>query len=103
MDLPSSRFWDFSLEIYAKPGVAQACLALQDECGADVNLLLFCCWAGPLDEIAMRRGVVVCVGQGDAVFLGMENQRDSHAPCRCRRRALANGGVAALASSSSIS
>ena len=34
-------FWGFSLRIYARPDVAQACLALQDEGGADVNLVLF--------------------------------------------------------------
>jgi uncharacterized protein (TIGR02444 family) len=34
-------FWDFSLAFYAMPGVADACLALQDGCGADVNVLLF--------------------------------------------------------------
>ena len=39
-------FWDFSLVVYARPGVAEACLALQDRHGLDVNLLLFCCWAG---------------------------------------------------------
>lgn len=38
-------FWRFSLETYAKPGVAPACLALQDQSDLDVNLLLFCCWA----------------------------------------------------------
>jgi uncharacterized protein (TIGR02444 family) len=36
-----SAFWRFSLRFYALPGVAAACLALQDEAGADVNLLLF--------------------------------------------------------------
>jgi len=39
-------FWDFSVRTYREPGVADACLALQDEYGADVNLLLYCCWAG---------------------------------------------------------
>lgn len=39
-------FWTFSLELYARPGVAPACLALQERHGLDVNLLLFCCWAG---------------------------------------------------------
>ncbi len=34
-------FWDFSLAFYAMPGVADACLALQDSCSADVNVLLF--------------------------------------------------------------
>jgi len=34
-------FWDFSLAFYAMPGVAEACLQLQDSGGADVNVLLF--------------------------------------------------------------
>jgi uncharacterized protein (TIGR02444 family) len=34
-------FWDFSLRIYARREVPPACLALQDEGGADVNLVLF--------------------------------------------------------------
>jgi uncharacterized protein (TIGR02444 family) len=37
-------FWEFSLSAYARPGVANLCLALQDDHGLDVNLLLFCCW-----------------------------------------------------------
>src|SRR5258705_4005028 len=36
-----SPFWRFSLRFYSRPVVAAACLALQDEAGADVNLLLF--------------------------------------------------------------
>jgi uncharacterized protein (TIGR02444 family) len=32
--------WAFALVIYAKPCVAEACLALQDEAGVDVMLLL---------------------------------------------------------------
>jgi len=36
-----SAFWRFSLRFYALPGVAPACLALQDEAQVDVNLLLF--------------------------------------------------------------
>jgi uncharacterized protein (TIGR02444 family) len=36
-----SAFWRFSLNFYGLPDVAPACLALQDEAGVDVNLLLF--------------------------------------------------------------
>ena len=32
--------WTFALAIYAKPGVAEACLTLQNEAGVDVMLLL---------------------------------------------------------------
>lgn len=38
---PESPFWRFSLRFYGRPGVAEACLALQDKSCADVNLLLF--------------------------------------------------------------
>ena len=41
-----SAFWDFSVGTYSQPGVADACLALQDHHGLDVNLLLYCCWVG---------------------------------------------------------
>ena len=39
-----SPFWRFSLRFYRQPGVAEACIALQEEAGADVNLLLFLLW-----------------------------------------------------------
>jgi uncharacterized protein (TIGR02444 family) len=39
-------FWNFSLELYAGEGVAEACLDLQERRGCDVNMLLFCCWLG---------------------------------------------------------
>ena len=39
-------FWRYSLKTYGKPGVQAAALALQDGFDLDVNLLLFCCWAG---------------------------------------------------------
>lgn len=36
--------WEFSLSLYARTGVAEACLRLQDEQGVNVNLLLWCMW-----------------------------------------------------------
>jgi uncharacterized protein (TIGR02444 family) len=36
-----SEFWRFSLNFYGLPNVAPACLVLQDEGSADVNLLLY--------------------------------------------------------------
>ncbi|WP_227370496.1 TIGR02444 family protein [Halomonas sp. M20] len=48
MDDHSTQFsialWDYALILYARPGVAAACLALQDEHGADVCELLWLCW-----------------------------------------------------------
>jgi uncharacterized protein (TIGR02444 family) len=41
-----SPFWRFSLQFYRLPGVAEACITLQEEAGVDVNLLLFLLWHG---------------------------------------------------------
>jgi uncharacterized protein (TIGR02444 family) len=50
-------FWTFSLEVYAAPGVAAECLALQRELDVDVNMLLFCAWLGA------RRNIVLSAEQ----------------------------------------
>ena len=39
-------FWDFSVRTYRTDGVPDACLSLQNDYGADVNMLLYCCWVG---------------------------------------------------------
>lgn len=49
----ADEFWQFSLEVYAKPQVAELCLALQDEHGFDVNILLLCLW------LAQGRGMAL--------------------------------------------
>ena len=43
-----SPFWRFSLRFYRQPKVADACIALQEEAGVDVNLLLFLLWHATL-------------------------------------------------------
>jgi uncharacterized protein (TIGR02444 family) len=49
-DAPSqaSPFWQFSLRFYRQPRVADACIALQEDAGVDVNLLLFLLWHATL-------------------------------------------------------
>ncbi|MCB2019328.1 MAG: TIGR02444 family protein [Burkholderiaceae bacterium] len=65
-------FWRFSLRVYRAAGVQQACLALQEDCGADVNLLLLCGWLGldgrALDRRRLRQAMA-CVGtwQSDVI------------------------------------
>jgi uncharacterized protein (TIGR02444 family) len=39
-----SPFWRFSIAFYAVPGVAPACIELQDQAGVDVNVLFFLLW-----------------------------------------------------------
>ena len=41
-----SDLWEFSLKLYAEPGVAASCLSLQNRHGFDVNMVLFCIWSG---------------------------------------------------------
>lgn len=43
MDNP---FWKYSCDVYAKGEVAMICLALQDDFGMDVNMILYGAWIG---------------------------------------------------------
>ena len=45
-DVSGEALWRFSLTLYARPGVAEALIALQDRAGCDVNLVLFAVWLG---------------------------------------------------------
>jgi uncharacterized protein (TIGR02444 family) len=60
-----SPFWRFSLGYYRQPGIGDACIALQDGAGVDVNLLLFLLWqasvgrtfaVAEVDELERRIG-----------------------------------------------
>ena len=51
-------FWRFSLALYARPGVAEALIALQDRAGRDVNLMLFALWAGAVRRVALDAGAL---------------------------------------------
>jgi uncharacterized protein (TIGR02444 family) len=65
----ASRAWDFALRIYAEPGVADACLQLQRDAGADVIMVLMAAFA------AVRRGVI----------LGPSDAAEMDAACRAWR------------------
>jgi uncharacterized protein (TIGR02444 family) len=43
--LSADDFWDFSLRFYANDDVEASCLALQDDYGADVNILILAFYA----------------------------------------------------------
>jgi uncharacterized protein (TIGR02444 family) len=45
--------WAFALRLYGQPGVAEACLLLQDRLGVDVNVLLLSAYA------AVERGIAL--------------------------------------------
>jgi uncharacterized protein (TIGR02444 family) len=77
----ADEFWAFSLALYSRPRVAEYCLRLQDDAGANVNLLLFCCWTG-------RRGMALDVQGLAAAAATIEDwQVRVLMPLRARRRA----------------
>lgn len=79
----ADRFWRFSLDTYAKPGVAPACLALQDDVCLDVNVLLFCCFA------AMEGAPVLDAATLAAADTAIQPWRNAAvSPLRTVRRAL---------------
>ena len=45
--------WAFALALYARPGVPEACLTLQDEAGVDVMLLLMATFAAVKHRISL--------------------------------------------------
>lgn len=47
--------WEWALEAYAQPGVAEACLALQDAHGQNTALLLWAVWAETEDRELLAR------------------------------------------------
>jgi uncharacterized protein (TIGR02444 family) len=62
VELPEHPFWDFSIAVHARPGVSEACLALQRGYALDVNLLFFCCWAAVCQGRPLgREGVTAAV------------------------------------------
>ena len=77
----AQSLWDFSVELYARPGVAAACLALQDRAGADVCLLLAALWLE-------RRGVAATAARlAQLERLAAPWQASVVAPLRDLRRA----------------
>jgi uncharacterized protein (TIGR02444 family) len=78
-------FWNFSLGLYGRSGVAPALLSLQDALGLDVNMLVFCCWAGSI-------GRALTPADLDAVVAVAEPwQAEVVVPLRALRRRLKGG------------
>jgi uncharacterized protein (TIGR02444 family) len=54
--------WDWALAAYARPGVPEACLALQDRHGQNTSFLLWAVWAETADPVLLCRAAEVAVG-----------------------------------------
>jgi uncharacterized protein (TIGR02444 family) len=80
-----NAFWRFSLAVYAAPGVADQCLALQRSHGIDVNLLLFAAWIGAergtaLSQADMQRFAGAVEGWRQTVVVPLRNLRQAMKP-----------------------
>lgn len=81
MDSWEEQLWQFAQSLYAREGVAEACLALQDRCGIDVCLLLTGAWLGR-DGYCWR-------GRALSALLAVAREwRPALGPLRQARRAL---------------
>jgi uncharacterized protein (TIGR02444 family) len=81
--LDPDAFWEFSLAYYSRETVAAACLSLQNRRGADVNILLLCCWLATLDLHLDESGLQAAIAAAEAW------RRDVLEPLRGARRAAA--------------
>src|SRR5882757_1367521 len=80
-----SLFWRFSLGFYRQPGVADACIALQDGCGVDVNILLLFLWLATANRsVPLAAAQAVCAKAGPW-------RDDVVVPLRTLRRRLKDG------------
>lgn len=82
-----SLFWRFSLRFYRQPGVADACIVLQDGCGVDVNILLFLLW------LSTKRRCVSTDVVGGLCARTAPWRDDVVAPLRAIRRRLKDGSA----------
>ncbi|MFL6799193.1 MAG: TIGR02444 family protein [Xanthobacteraceae bacterium] len=58
-----SAFWRFSLGFYRLEGVGEACIALQEQSGVDVNLLLFLLWQAGEKHVASQAEIAALEGR----------------------------------------
>jgi len=88
----AEEFWAFSLAVYGRPEVEAACLSLQFDHQLDVNVVLFCAWAGDLGmslDKATFAAQIAAAGEWQALAVQ---------PIRTLRRRLKNLSVAGLSS-----
>ena len=76
----AGELWRTSLELYAREGMSRALIALQDRRGADVNLLLYCCWTaqsgrGRQSASDLRRAEEAIEGWRDEVTIPLRELR----------------------------
>jgi uncharacterized protein (TIGR02444 family) len=74
--------WDWTLAVYARPDVPNACLQLQDQFGRNTSFLLWAAWAGAKGRAPDAAGLA------DAATVARAWEADVLAPLREVRRRL---------------
>ncbi|MBP6382046.1 MAG: TIGR02444 family protein [Pseudomonadales bacterium] len=88
------EFWGFAGRCYARPGVAPCCVALQDEHGVNVMLLLYICWRAAGGECV--RGAALHRAMARLELIERHLLRPLRAARRATRRAAEALGSPAL-------
>lgn len=88
------NLWNFALAYYRRPGVAEACLILQDRAGVDVNVMIYVLW-----RIAVRGDHVDSTAIAAADEVVAQWRKEIVQPLRLARRALKTGPAPAPNSS----
>jgi uncharacterized protein (TIGR02444 family) len=78
--------WNYALRVYAQPGVAEACLLLQDRAGVDVVVLLHAMYLLTAKGIALDEQALACAEARVGSW-----RREVTAPLRALRAALKPG------------
>ncbi len=77
--MTAESFWDFSVGTYRMPGVPESCLSLQNDYGADVNMLLYCAWIaatiGPFDDELFERASAFSARWAEQVVIPLRKSR----------------------------
>lgn len=72
--------WDWVLEAYARPGVPEATLALQDAHGQNTSYLLWAVWAEGPDAAALRQGAEAAKAWDETVLKPIRRVRRALKP-----------------------
>ena len=78
-DSSETPLWFFSLDFYSLDGVKESLISVQEECGADVNILLYLLWQGSAGRHLSREDLEGIVQSTDlwnkAVVVPLRNVR----------------------------
>lgn len=72
--------WEWTLAAYGRPGVADACLRLQDEFGQNSDLLLWAVWAETRDPAVLGRAAAAARAWDQIALMPLRQARRALKP-----------------------